>query len=222
MNSARGLRWRPALDVAIPGLYAWVVTVALPVHQQDSRGWPVIVSWSSLLLLLATSAVTASPIRRWSPLAVSAFLIASASVWFLLEPFDSSLGLLGSLGWASFAVGWVRAVETREELDVGPAHRIDLLPRHRAASIGGGFVGVALLGAAALVFAAFGIEGPERALLGQSVAVVGSLSLMSAAASSVAAFGRQAAARSFSAGQLGRTLALSSLLLLGCWLTYRS
>lgn len=214
--------WRPALDVAIPGLYAWVVTVALPVHQLEARGWPVLVSWISLLSLAATSAISASPLRRWSPIAVSAFVGGSALVWLLIEPFEASLGLLGSIGWASFAVGWVRAAATREDLDASAARAIELAPRHRFSVLASLFVGVALLGAVALVFLAFRIEGRERALLGQAVAVMGTLSLLTIAASSAATFGRKAVARSFSAAQLGRTLALVGLLLLGCWLTYRS
>lgn len=216
------MQWRPALDVAIPGLYAWVVTIALPVRQLEAHGWALLASWISLLSLTATSAISATPFRRWSPIAVAVFLGASALVWFLIEPFEASLGLLGSIGWASFAVGWIRAAATREELDVSAARAIELAPRHPFSVLAGVFVGVALIGAVVLVFLAFRIEGRERALLGQAVAVMGTLSLLTIAASSSATFGRKAAARSFSAAQLGRTLALAGLLLLGCWLTYRS
>lgn len=216
------MQWRPALDVAIPGLYAWVVTVALPVRQLEVQGWAPLVSWISLLSLTATSTLAATPFRRWSPIAVSAFVGASALVWFLTEPLEVQVGLLGSIGWAAFAVGWVRAAATREDLDASAARAIELAPRHPFSVLARMFVAAALGGAVALVFLAFQIEGRERALLGQAVAVMGTLSLLTIAASSAATFGRKAAARTFSVGQLGRTLALSGLLILGCWLTYRS
>lgn len=214
-------RWRPLLDIAIPGLYAWVVTVAVPVRQKDAEGWPLAFCCFALLCLMATGALLNSRWQDWSPVTTVGFVGCSASVWLLLDPFDASLGFLGSLGWAGFAVGWVRAVETaKDEVAGGAAHRIELLPRHRASVLARLIVGAGLLGAMLLVFLAWQIEGRERALAGHSVAVFGALSLLASASSSASALGRQAVARTFSRMQAGRTIALAGLLALGCWLTF--
>jgi hypothetical protein len=151
---------------------------------------------------------------------VAIFIVASACVWFLIAPFEASLGFLGSLGWATFAIGWVRAAETGEFTNGAAAHRLDLLPRHRMPALSWIATGIGLVGALTALGLAWNIEGRERSLLGQSVAVVGALSLMTAGTAATSTVGRQAAARPFSQGQLGRTLLLVALFLFGCWLTF--
>jgi hypothetical protein len=220
VNLTLGLRLRPLFDVAIPGLYAWVVTVLVPIHQKDAHGWSVFCSWLAAASLCTASGLVTSRLRAWSAVAVAVFVMSSASVWFLLAPFEASLGFLGSLGWASFAIGWVRAAETGDLTNGTAAHRLDLLPRHSMPKLSWIALAVSLAGALAALGLAWNIEGRERSLLGQAVAVIGALSLMTAAAASVFGVGRQAAARSFSRGQLGRTLVLVALFVFGCWLTF--
>lgn len=220
MRLAVGLRLRPLFDVAIPGLYAWVVTVAVPIHSKDAQGWPVFCSWLAAASLCVASGLVTSRLRAWSAVAVAMFVTASASVWFLIAPFEVSLGFLGSLGWASFAIGWVRAAETGDLAHGNAAHRLDLLPRHTMPALSWIAIAIGMAGALVSLGLAWNIEGRERSLLGQAVAVVGALFLMTAAAAFTSAVGRQAAARPFSKGQLGRTLVLVALFALGCWLSF--
>lgn len=220
MTLRLGPRLRPLFDVAIPGIYAWVVTVAVPIHQKDAHGWPVFCSWLAVLSLCTACGLVTSRLRAWSAVAVATFIVASACVWFLIAPFEVSLGFLGSLGWASFAIGWVRAAETGEFTNGAAAHRLDLLPRHPMPALCWVATGIGLAGALAALGLAWNIEGRERSLLGQAVAVIGALSLMTAGTAATSTVGRQAAARPFSQGQLGRTLALVALFVFGCWLTF--
>lgn len=220
MSPWRAQRWRPALDVAIPGLYAWIITVAVPVQQKEAYGWPLGFCCCALICLAITGGMLSSRWQHWSSVTAACFVGCSASVWFLLEPFEATLGFLGSLGWAGFAAGWVRAVETARDVDGRNAHRVELLPRHRASTLAGVMVGIGLLGAMLLVALAWQIEGRERALLGHAVAVFGALSLLVSAANSASVLGRQAATRAFSRMQAGRTIALVGLLAIGCWLTF--
>jgi len=220
VNLSPGLRLRPLFDVAIPGLYAWVVTVAVPINQTDSHGWPVVCSWLAAIGLVAASGLVISRWRAWSAVAVAIFTTASACVWFLIQPVEVVLGFLGSLGWASFAIGWVRAAETGEVATSVAARRLDLLPRHQMPALAWIAIGVSVLGSVVVLGLAWTIEGRERSLLGHAVAVLGALSLMAAAATASSVIGRKAAVRPFSRGQLGRTLALMALFALGCWLTF--
>jgi hypothetical protein len=220
LSIAFGLRLRPVFDVAIPGLYAWVVTVAVPVYQKDASGWPVAFSWFSATCLCVTSGLVVSRLRPWSAIAASLFVLSSSAVWFLIAPFEASLGFLGSLGWASFAIGWVRAAGTGEDMSGGAARRIELPARQRMPALSWVMLGIGLAGALSALILAWNIEGRERSLLGQAVAVIGALALITAASSFASAVGPKAAARTFSNGQLARTLVLLGLFALGCWLTF--
>jgi hypothetical protein len=206
-------------DVAIPGLYAWVVTVGVPVHQKDADGWAIVFSWLSATCLCLTSGLVVSRLRPWSAIPAALFVMSSASVWFLIAPLEVSLGFLGSLGWASFAIGWVRAAGTGEDVSSEAAHRIELAPRQSTSVLSWVMLGIGAAGALGALVLAWNIEGRERSLLGQAVAVVGALALMTAASSFASAVGPKAAARTFSKGQLARTLVLLGLFILGCWLT---
>lgn len=219
MKLAVGLRLRPVLDVAIPGLYAWVVTVIVPIHQKDAHGWPLILAWLGIICLAATSGLVATHWRSWSAVSVAMFIMASAGVWFLIAPFEVTLGFLGTLGWASFAIGWVRAAETSVVLSGKAAQRIDLSARYQLPLPSWLMLGTGLVGSLAALALAWNIEGRERAVLGQAVAVLGALVLMTAASTAASAVGRQAAAIELSRGQVIRTLFLLSLFVLGCWLT---
>jgi hypothetical protein len=215
-----GLRLRPAFDVVIPGLYAWAVTVMVPIQKKDAEGWPVFFTWFSVICLGVASALVATRLRRWSAIAVALFVSCSASVWFLTAPLEVSFGFLGSIGWASFAIGWVRAAETVGDERTEGAHRVDLLPRHRASAITWMRPGIGLGFSLGVLGLAWTIEGRERALLGQTVAAVAALSVMSAASAASSTVGRQAVAQVFSRKQLGRGLLLAGLFAAGIWMTF--
>jgi len=100
------------------------------------------------------------------------------------------------------------------------AHRIDLLPRHRVPVFSWALLGIGLAFALGVLALAWTIEGRERSLLGQALAVLLALSLMSAASTQDSVVGRQAAAQVFSKTQAGRILLLAGLFSVGLWLTF--
>jgi hypothetical protein len=220
VNRALPVRLRPVFDVAIPGLYAWLVTVVVPIQQKDAHGWPVALSWIGICSLAASSMVVRSRYRMWSAIPVSLFVTSSAAVWFLVAPLEASMGIWGSIGWASFAIGWVRAAETGEPTDIAAIRQIDLVPRHRLSGWSEVMFGLGAVGSLLILTLAWQIEGRERSLLGHGMAAAAVLSLMTVATSGTSIGRRQAAVRSFPKQLLWRTLGLVSLLVFGVWLTF--
>ena len=220
MNLAARLRLRPAFDVAIPGLYAWVVTVGWPLHRNAASTWAYGFGAIAFVALAVSSWMVLLPYRLWSAVAVGAFITASAIVWFLVDPESLSLGLLGSVGYAAFAVGWVRASGTREVDKDALAYALDLPPRRNMSlramvALYGG-----LVGAIVPLALAFRIEDRQRALLGHAVALLGALHLLSIASKLSIAVGQKAEVSSFSWSVLGRTVLLIVLVGVGGWVTF--
>jgi hypothetical protein len=130
------------------------------------------------------------------------------------------LGLLGSLGYAAFAIGWVRASGTRDADDGKTVYALDLPPRRVISFRARLALYVGLIGAAIPLVLAWRIDGKERALLGHAVALLGALHILSTASKLSMDFGQKAEG----AGNLwlvfGRTSILVLLVAIGCWLTF--
>ncbi|HEY5956585.1 MAG TPA: hypothetical protein VIV60_08535 [Polyangiaceae bacterium] len=197
------------------------MTVALPVHQQGARGWSLALCWIGLACLLCTSGLVASRLRLWSAVSAALFCTASTCVWLLLGTIEVNLGILGTLGWATFAVGWVRAAETRPLRLESTALRVSMQPRHRLPWSSWMVLGLGLVGALCALTLAWTTEGSrERQLLTHAIAVLGALWLLTAASTGAASLGRQAAERAATASQFRRAAVLFTLMGLGIWLSF--
>src|SRR5262245_45570668 len=99
-------------DVLAPGLYAWTVTVGWPVSQRFAPLGARIFALVALVTLVAGSTLLFSSPRLARILGIWVFLAAclGTSAWYApaLGPlhFDPVPGILGSGGWALFAISW--------------------------------------------------------------------------------------------------------------------
>jgi len=221
LNLIARLSLRPTFDVAIPGLYAWVVTVGWPLLGENvTTVWAYTFGGIALFSLAICSWMVSSRFRLWSAVSVGTFVSASAVVWFLLGPEAPSLGLLGSVGYAAFAIGWVRASGTRDAGEGPTAYALDLPPRRAMSFRARSALFVGLFDAALPLVLAWRIEGKERALLGHAVALLGALQILSISSKLAAIGGQKTDSSGFPWAALGRTLLLAVVVAIGCWLTF--
>jgi hypothetical protein len=177
-----------AAQGAVPGLYAWGVTVA-PVAW--SRGGPVAAKVAAILAPLALGAGVAGE-RVWGDVArivsLWAFVVASAVTWAVartgLGPIhvDGPRGVAGMLGWALFAftcAGPAIRGEADAEGSVGSRGASSARPASaRAEAL---YVGAGALAAAALQTVGWQVAATERALLVRFVALAAGLAVLGAA-----------------------------------------
>jgi len=211
-----------AAQAAIPGLYAWSVTVAPAAW---SRGAP----WAAkLAAVIGVLALTLAPVlERWSPnwsRMVSVWgLVTSSSIVWLLAPAGLAPGKLdplpaiaGMIGWGLFALA-SSAPALRTGARAGNPrfaaanHAGQLRPR---APIPQGDLAYVLLGvvlAGSLQIAGWRAMPAERALLVRMVALVGGLIVLGA----VSTIATSRHARAKASARLRVRRALPWLLLLG-------
>jgi hypothetical protein len=174
----------------LPGLYAWVATVAALASQ---RGTPML---SRLTALTALVALVAGPLvaldrpRLGRVLGVHTFVALCIATWALLGPgvsvtrLDPTRAFLGALGWGLFAFGWgtLRNVGSVPEEDphaiLGPPlPQRGRLPRGAAA-----LLAVSVVSAVVVLLLAWTIDRPSHALFGHAAAVLAAIALVSAGA----------------------------------------
>lgn len=178
------------IRVLVPGLYAWLVTVALPSGQRDASALPKVSAFLALICLVGGPIAALYRERIGRAVGVYGFVGFAMITWLLLGDLLSSAKLdpvraaLGSVGWALFAFGWgsVREVGAIPEQDPhaltgAPLTARSMLPKGAAI-----VMGLGLAGAVVPIFLAWRIDRPLHALLGHAVAVVAAASLVTAAA----------------------------------------
>jgi hypothetical protein len=186
---------------------------------QKANPWARAFAGAALLALAAAAVLVGSRHRQWSAVAVGAFVTASAIVWLLVGPDAPNLGLLGSLGWAAFAVGWVRASGTRELAAERTAVALELAPRRVIAWPARLALVIGVLGAAVPSSLAWGIEGRERSLLAHAVALLAALQTLSMVSGSTLTLGQDPEDLRLSWPLVLRCLLLAALVAIGVWLT---
>lgn len=133
----RTLLWlRPATDLAIPAIYAWFVSLALPAW---SKLAPPAAPFLALLVLaiMAVGAVLVSRRFRVVDYVGVAILASSAVTWWYMGTsvaWDAWRVSLGAMGWSAFCLTWVRI---RSRSQVLPLESESLSRRSRAADTAG-------------------------------------------------------------------------------------
>lgn len=188
-------------QAAIPGLYAWAITVAPAAW---SRGAPLLAKAAAALGIVA---LTIAPViegagtgRSSAPswggpmrariVSVWGFVLSSAVVWALAPSalssasFDGVRGALGVVGWALFAFA-----------SAGPALRADpesygrimavssLRPRSLLPRGDGTYVGIGVAVALAMQSIGWSVPTPERAVLVRLVTIACGLAVLGATTS---------------------------------------
>lgn len=172
----------------LPGLYAWLATVALPVAQ---RGAPWSARGAAVLAVLSlVGSFVLSSLRprlsRW--LGVYCFIAGCFSTWALLgvrlraDQLDAVRGALGAVGFLLHALAWGASprdpeAEALDNLVPGlPLQPRQQAPRAGAFVLGGG-IAIALLPMAV----AFSVERPSASLLAHAAALGAGLLVIGAA-----------------------------------------
>ena len=169
-------------QAAVPGVYAWAVTVA-------PSAWTTGASWlARIMALVAFLALAAGVVaeRKWRARArvacVWAFVFACAGTWAAvprsLSAFrvDAPRGLAGMLAWALFAFASCAPVGPWRSTS-GPQPS---LGRHLDADAA--YLAIGTLLAASTQLVGWAIVAPERALLVRFIAIAAGLAIIGASA----------------------------------------
>lgn len=177
-------------NVLLPGLYAWVSTVAYPATQKGAAGLARVLAFSALVALVAGPLVAVDRPRLGRAIGVLGFVGLSVITWILLGPvihvqrLDPLRASLGAVGWALFAFGWgeLRQLGSVPEDDPnvipGPS-----LPARSALPRGAYPVLVlGVIGAVIPLFLAWRELRPRHALFAHAASVVWAVALITSAA----------------------------------------
>jgi hypothetical protein len=186
--SARHLVLRAS--VALPGLYAWVTTVALPVAERQASAAARAAAYAALGALVV-GVLLGLEHRRWAR-AVGGLGFVGLCVlsWILLGPLID-VGRLhpvraacGGAGWALYAIGWGSAHPSRMAAAAAeePAGGSRLAARERLPRGAVAVLSIGIVGALLPWFSAWTVTRPEHAVLAHAVARVVAVLVVSAAA----------------------------------------
>ena len=229
----RGL-WHLAVraNVLLPGLYAWVTTVAHPAAHPAAAGWARLTAGLALVALLVGVALCLRFPRAGSAVGVLGFVSACVLTWILLEKLIDVGGLhpvragFGAIGWALFAFGWgamrresaSQQTAQQQEQDSDDAGAAALDPRGRLPRSVAVVLGLAVAGATAPLVMAWWVARPEHALWAHGAALLLAIAVVTAAAG--VTLGRERRSRTASAdlrirAAIGPLAALALVLAVG-------
>jgi hypothetical protein len=178
---ARAFKGGP-FDLLAPGLYAWSLTVAWPATMRVVPLQTRVFALIALVALVAGAGLAFVAPRLGRVVGIWLFLGACIASWAKVEPslflarLDPLQGLLGSFGWALFALSWARQDKSislaASEANLTAAPR-QTIPRQVTAMV------VLVSAAAALpMVVAWWIKGFERALVAQTVGLATAVALL--------------------------------------------
>ena len=162
--------------VLLPGLYAWLLTVELPVLARGVRASARLTALAALAALVAALIVGGRRAPLGRALGIYAFLGLVVLTWVLLGSDFSPLHLdrvrtaLGTLGWVLYAFSWGRLRPAPPDVEATIAPGALLVARSRLHRHSVPIVVFA--GLSALVFEglAFRVDRPEHAVLAHATA----------------------------------------------------
>ena len=184
LNGQSALRaLRDRANTVLPGLYAWLTTVALPSLNHGAPGSARVTALCALVALL-TAPVFLSE-RPWlgRGLGIFGFIGCSLLTWVLLgaslvkNPGDPLLSALGAVAFTLYALGWGSmrrrgaVPEDAPNVILGPP----LQPRARPHPVAPFVFGLILVSALLPVFLAFRVPEAERGLFAHAVAILAAI-----------------------------------------------
>jgi hypothetical protein len=176
-----------AAQSAVPGIYAWGVTVAPAAWSRGAS--PLAKAASMVALSMLGAGVLCEP--RWGLRARVAsfwgFVLASATAWSLAPVamsavrIDAPRGLAGMFGWGLFAFVSAAPVLPAPSVREDPMDDSRLVPRRKLPIGNSTYIALGVLMAVLLQAVGWTVAGPERALLVRFVSLVAGLSLIGCA-----------------------------------------
>jgi hypothetical protein len=180
-SALRALRDRA--NTVLPGLYAWLTTVALPSVQHDAPSSARVTAFFALLALIAAPLfVTERPLLGRA-LGIFFFIGCSLLTWLMLgasliqNTGDPLLSALGAVAFTLYALGW----GSLRRRDAVPEDAPSVIPgpplEPRVQPVRGTPIVFALISASGLlpVFLAFRVSERERALFAHAAAVLAAI-----------------------------------------------
>jgi len=180
-SALRALRDRA--NTVLPGLYAWLTTVASPAVSHGAPGSARVTALFALLALLAAPVFVAERPVLGRALGIFGFIGCSLLTWLLLgaglvrNPGDPLLSALGAVAFTLYALGWGSlrrrgtVPEDAPNVILGPP----LQPRARPHPLAPFVFGLILVSALLPVFLAFRVLEAERGLLAHAVAILAAI-----------------------------------------------
>jgi hypothetical protein len=179
-------------DVLAPGLYAWGLTVGWPVSQRFAPLVSRIFALVALVSLVSGAALVLTSPKLARTFGIWVFLGACIGTWASFAPafgplqLDPVQGILGSIGWALFAISWGgdRATANATPTASASGRTSDKGDRRRPPLPRMATFVLALVAAAAAtpMLLAFWVQSVERALLAHAVALAAAIALVTFAA----------------------------------------
>ena len=174
---------RDRLGTVLPGLYAWLTTVALPSAQHGAPSTARASAFLALLALLSAPLFVAERPLVGRALGIFGFIGCSLLTWLLLgagllqNTGDPLLPALGAVGFTLYALGWGslrrRGVVPEDGPNVIPGP--PLQPRVRPPAHAPFVFGLILVSALVPVFLAFRVADTERGLFAHAVAILAAI-----------------------------------------------
>lgn len=180
-SALRALRDRAS--TVLPGLYAWVTTVAQPSVAHNAPGSARFTAFLALVALLAAPLFVRERPQLGRALGIFAFLGCSLLTWLLLgapllqTSSDPLLPALGAVAFTLYALGW-GSLRRRGDVPEDAPNVIPgppLQPRARPHASSPVVFGLILSSALLPVFLAFRISDPARGLFAHAVAALAAI-----------------------------------------------
>ncbi len=177
------------VNILLPGLYAWVITVGTPATSHSAPALARVLALLALVALLVGPWLVLERPRLGRSIGLLLYMGLCVATWLLLsaelqiEQIDRVQAALGGVGWAVFAFGWgaVRHVGSVPEdhpnvISGSPLPVRSELPKGTVV-----ILGIGAFGALACMLLAWREQRPEHALLTHAVALACAVALLSAA-----------------------------------------
>ncbi len=175
--------YRERASTILPGLYAWLTTVALPSVQHGASASARASAFLALLALVAAPLFVNERPLVGRALGIFSFIGLSLLTWVLLgaglvqNPGDPLLSALGAVAFTLYALGWGslrrRDAVPEDGPNVIPGQLLQprIRPLRRTPVVFGAILAAALVP----VFLAFRVVETERALFAHAVAVLAAI-----------------------------------------------
>lgn len=178
------------LNVLLPGLYAWVTTVAYPAAHPGAPLACRVAAGLALIALVAGPLVAARRARLGRAVGIFGFLVPTVAAWVFAGPLisaervDPVRAAAGALGWGLFVLGWGSVRKTGFVPEEDPrALPGDELPARAELPRGAVLVlALAVAGAVLPALLAWRVVRAEHALLAQAVALACGIATVSVGA----------------------------------------
>lgn len=211
----------PAMQAAVPGIYAWAVTVAPAAFGHGARWYSVVCALLALAALGAGFVLERrgiSPRTSVHPVVPWAFVLACAGAWagspdaLTTTRLGSVRGIAGAIGWALFALACAAPPVVTSDLERDARTEAGPKARHVLARGDAIYVGVGALLAFGLQLIGWDVVVPERAILVRLVTLGAGIAVVSV--TSTVALARHGKRRS-TRPRIAWPLVLAALLLGG-------